>query len=137
MPAAPHLVDPPLGDADAELRLVVNDRDLREVLRPPARAAQPAAEIGLLRVDEELLVEETDLLEGLTADEEHKIVVAARGFKIVAFAPGLPTLKLDSDVGATVAPGLREAADTGDAARPTGDRQRNSVPGPGELRSAF
>src|SRR4051794_26098216 len=70
VPAAPHLVDPPLGDADAELRLVVNDRDLREVLRPPARAAQPAAEIGLLRVDEELLVEETDLLEGLTADEE-------------------------------------------------------------------
>src|SRR5581483_8402568 len=53
VPAAPHLVDPPLGDAGAELRLVVDDRDRREELRPPAGVAQPAAEVGLLGVDEE------------------------------------------------------------------------------------
>src|SRR5512142_1734161 len=51
--AAPHLVDPPLGDPHAELRFVVHDGHLREVLRPPARTAKAAREIGLLGIDEE------------------------------------------------------------------------------------
>src|SRR5438552_6641959 len=50
VPAAPHLVDPPLGDSRAELGLMVHDCDLREVLRAPARPAETAAQIRLLRV---------------------------------------------------------------------------------------
>src|SRR5439155_854310 len=61
--AAPHLVDPPLGNPGAELRLVVHDGHLREVLRAPAGPLQAAGEIRLLRVDEELLVEQADLVE--------------------------------------------------------------------------
>ena len=48
----------------------MDDGHGREVLRPPARAAQTAAEVRLLRVDEELLVEEADLVERLAAEEE-------------------------------------------------------------------
>ena len=70
MPPAPHLVDPPLGDSGAELRLVVHDGDLREVLRPPPRAAQAPRQVRLLGVDEELLVEEAYLVERLAANEE-------------------------------------------------------------------
>ena len=70
VPPAPHLVDPPLRDSRAELRLVVHDGDLREVLRPPSRAAQAPRQVRLLGVDEELLVEEADLVERLTADQE-------------------------------------------------------------------
>src|SRR5215470_10245912 len=70
VPAAPHLIDAPLGDSRAELRLVVNDSDLREVLGAPACAAQAAQEIRLLGVDEELLVEEADLVECLATDEQ-------------------------------------------------------------------
>ena len=41
--AAPHLVDPPLRDLGAELRLVVHDRRAREVVHLPARP--PEAEL--------------------------------------------------------------------------------------------
>src|SRR5690242_16689177 len=55
MPPAPHLVDAPFGDSCTELRFVMHDSDLGEVLGAPARAAQAALQIRLLGVDEELL----------------------------------------------------------------------------------
>src|SRR5579862_1205051 len=83
MPAAPHLVDPPLGNARAELRLVMDDGDGREELRAPARVAEAPAQVRLLRVDEEALVEDADLVERLATDEERRrhrpVDVARRG----------------------------------------------------------
>ena len=70
VPAPPHLVDPPLGNPGTELRLVVNDGRLGKVVHLPAGSAQPELQVDLLRIEEELLVEEPDLLEGVTPDDE-------------------------------------------------------------------
>ncbi len=56
-PAAPVLDDPPLGDVGRELAHVVRDLDLGQVVRLPTCPAEPPAEVRLLRVDEEALVE--------------------------------------------------------------------------------
>src|SRR5947209_6522830 len=53
--APPHLVDAPLRDLGAELRLVVDDRRGREVVHLPAGATQAELQIDLLRVEEEVL----------------------------------------------------------------------------------
>src|SRR6202008_3879489 len=52
VPPAPHLVDAPLGNPGAELRLVMHDRDLREVLSPPAGVPEAAGAGGGPAVDE-------------------------------------------------------------------------------------
>src|SRR3954452_20794059 len=70
VPAPPHLVDPPLGDPGAELRLVVDDGDAREPVDVPAGAPQPELQVDLFRVDEEALVEEADLVERLAPEEQ-------------------------------------------------------------------
>src|SRR5580765_4970679 len=70
VPAAPHLVDAPLGDAGAELRLVVDDGELREVMRFPAGPPQPRLQVDLLGIEKEILVEQADLVERLTAQDE-------------------------------------------------------------------
>src|SRR2546426_1146709 len=70
MPAAPHLVDPALGDAGAELRFVVDDRRPREVLDFPAGASKPELEVDLLRVEKEALVERPDLVQRLPAKQQ-------------------------------------------------------------------
>src|SRR5262245_10827529 len=70
VPAPPHLVDPPLGTPGAELRLVMHHLDLREVFDLPSRPSQAKLKVDLLRVEEELLVEEADLVERLAPEEE-------------------------------------------------------------------
>src|SRR5207245_2685155 len=67
VPAAPHLVDATLGNARAELRLVVDDGYFRQVVHLPARLLQAELEIDLFGVEEEALVEEPDLLERLAS----------------------------------------------------------------------
>src|SRR5207247_4176600 len=60
----------PLRDTGAELRLVVHHLDLGEVLDPPSGPSEPKLEIDLLRVEEELLVEEADLVERFAPKQE-------------------------------------------------------------------
>src|SRR4029079_8487618 len=81
VPAAPHLVDAPLRDPRAELRLVVHDRHRREVVHFPARLSKPHLQVDLLGVEEEVLVEETDLVQRLASQDErgaHHTVGRAR-----------------------------------------------------------
>src|SRR5262249_59730764 len=59
--APPHLVDPTLWNLRAELRLVMDDGRLGEVVHLPTGFPEPKLEIDLLRVEEEALVEETHL----------------------------------------------------------------------------
>src|SRR6266508_4916531 len=70
VPAPPHLVDAPFRDPGAELRLVVDNGDLRVVVHLPARLPEAELEVDLLRVEEELLVEEPDLVERLATQHE-------------------------------------------------------------------
>src|SRR5919201_306925 len=83
MPAAPHLVDAALGDLRTELRLVMDDGRTGEVVHLPAGAAEPELQVDLLGVEEEPLVEEAYLLQGLAAEYDgrtHDPVDRARLF---------------------------------------------------------
>src|SRR5580704_1185792 len=51
---------------------VVDDRHLREVPNAPAGALDPQADVGLLRVDEESLVQKARALERLTAGQHER-----------------------------------------------------------------
>jgi hypothetical protein len=70
VPATPHLVDAALRDVSAELGLVVHDADAREVVHLPACAVKPRLQVDLLRVEEEVLVEEPDLVERLSPQHD-------------------------------------------------------------------
>src|SRR5687767_11597103 len=69
-PAPPLLVDPALGNVGAELTDMVVDSDLGQEVCLVARVGQAAAEVSLLRVDEEAFVEKADSVEHLAPQEE-------------------------------------------------------------------
>src|SRR5205823_1634367 len=58
--------------AQTRLPRVVEDRHAREVADAPARTLHPEAEIRLLGVDEEALVEEPGALERLATQQEER-----------------------------------------------------------------
>src|SRR5262245_12175258 len=93
VPAPPHLVDTALRDLRAELRLVVDDGRLGEVVHVPAGVAQAELQVHLFGVEEELLVEQADLVERLAAEDEcgpHHPVDRVRAGAVRLLDPQLP-----------------------------------------------
>ena len=84
VPAPPHLVGAPLRDPRAELGFVVDDGHGREVVDVPAGTPEAQAEVGLLRVEEEALVEEAHLIERGAPDEQGRAHHPVDGARRVA-----------------------------------------------------